>query len=164
LNAGLFALFLAGKDTGEIHRLNPALSLGQIVEARISGNWDARRDEYLDKLLTETATNVQRASLEAATFISDLLTVANKEHGDKLKRYLQTGNPKELGDFKIDNLTQLKVAIETLQKLTGADKKSVVNVSGEVLHRPVASVEEPATRTTPGESAAILKLLLGDGK
>jgi hypothetical protein len=161
LNAKLFQLFLNGKSTDEIHRLNPQLSLGQIVSARIEGRWDERREEHLDQLLTSTSMRVQQITLETADFVCDLFAVANREHGDKLRRYLQTGDEKELGDFRITSLAGFKTAIEILQKLTGQERQTTQKVHGavEVVHRPdpILSVARPPA---PAEAADVLKKLL----
>ncbi len=161
LNVKLFSLWLAGKDCEEIRRLNPALSLGQIIHARLTGDWDRRREEHIDKLLTETSTRVQQTTLEAATFVCDLIAVANREHGDRLRRYLQTGDEKELGDFRVSGLQGLKLAIEMLQKLTGQERKTTI--SGEVIHR--AETNLPVNREpTSQEAGIVLRLLLGGDK
>lgn len=162
LNAKLFQLFLNGKGCEEILRLNNNLSLGQIVAARVDGKWDERRDDHLDALLAQTSLRVQQVTLETADFVCDLFAVANREHGDKLRRYLQTGNELELGDFRITSLHGFKQAIEILQKLTGQDRQTStkVNIQGEVFHRPdpILSVARPPA---PAEAASALKLLLG---
>ncbi len=155
-NAKLFNLFLQGKSTEDIRRLNQTFSLGQIVAARIEGDWDELRRDHLEQLLKSTSLKVQQATLESAEFVCDLLAVANKEHGDKLRRYLQSGDPKELGDFRISSLAGLKMAIETLQKLTGADRQQSLHVSGDVTHR----AGTPAKQPTSEEASTVLKLLV----
>lgn len=157
LNAKLFNLFLQGKTCEEIRRLNEALTLGDIVAARLAGKWDERRDEHLDRLLNETSLRVQQVTMETADFVCDLLAAANKEHGDRLRRYIQTGDPKELGDFKIDSLQGLGKAIEMLQALTGQSRKQTVE------HRGKVEVDVPPSHSRPitaEEAGAALKLLL----
>lgn len=162
LNAKLFALFLNGKSCEDIRALNPHCPLGQIVAARLEGQWDDRKSEHLDALLTGAALRVQQTTLSTAEFVCDLLAVASKEHGQKLCRYLQTGDRNELGDFKIDTLTGLKTTIEILQKLTGEDKKQNIKVSGQVVHSssPTEVLTIKAIPTAE-EAAQALKLLLG---
>ncbi len=162
LNAQLFGLFLNGKNTEEIRRLNPLLTLGQIVSARIEGDWDKRRDEHLDRLLADTSGRIQQATMETSELICDMLAVANKEHGDKLRKYLQTGNEADLGDFKVDSLGNLKQAIEVLQKLTGQDKQSKLTLAGEILHRESESDEKKLP--TAEQANNVLKLLVGSKK
>lgn len=155
LNSQLFQLYLNGKTTEEIRRLNPQLALGEIVAAKVEGRWDDRRDDHLDALLSETAKRVQQATLETVDFVCDLLAVANKEHGDKLRRYLQTGNANELGEFKIDNLPQLKATIEVLQKLSGQDQKPALPQQ----QPQSAPVSLPTRPVDAKEAGRVLRLL-----
>ncbi len=96
--------------------------------------------------------------METATLVCDMLAVANVEHGDKLQRYLQTGDARELGDFKIDSISNLKTTIEILQKLTGQDRQSTVKHQGEVMYSPGA---DKKMMPTPEEAKTVLKLLVG---
>lgn len=157
LNAKLFQLYLNGKDCEEIRRLNPQLSLGEIAAAKIQGEWGRRREEHLSQLLEETSKRVQQTSMETTDFLCDILTAANREHGDKLRRFIQTGDSKDLGDFKIQSLASLKTVIETLYKLTGQDKQSQVRITGEVVHRKTEVI-----RPTSAEAGAVLKLITDD--
>lgn len=160
LNAQLFTLFLNGKTCEEIRRLNMALTLGQIVAARVEGDWDARRDEHLDRLLTETSKRAEQATLETVEFVCDMLAVASREHGEKFRRYLQTGSQADLGEFKIDSIFNLKQTIEILQKLTGADRvaKTEVKNTGEIVHRHEGQIL-PSKAPTSEEAANVLKNL-----
>ncbi len=155
LNAQLFNLFLQGKTCEEIRRLNQALQLGEIVAARIQGKWDERREEHLDRLLKAATERAQQTTLETADFVCDILAAANREHGDRLRRYLQNGDEAELGDLRITSLHSLKQTVEILQKLTGQDKQTKVTVAGEILH----SASEKK-QTTPEQASKILKLLI----
>lgn len=159
-NAKFFNLFLQGKSCEDIRRLNQTISLGQIVAARIEGDWDALRKEHLDQLLRETSLRVQQTTLQTADFVCDLLAVANKEHGDQLRKYLQTGDPKELGSFRIDSLKSLREAVEVLQKLTGQDKQTTIHHKGEVQHSvsplPILQANKAPSAD---EAARVLKLL-----
>lgn len=158
LNARLYNLFLQGRSCAEIQAQNRPLSLGQVVSARIEGEWDRRRSEHLDSLLTNTTLRVQQGTLETADFVLDLLAVMKVEHGAKLRQYLQSGDKSDLGDFKIDSLSNLKSTIEILQKLTGQDKKQQLNVTGEITHKDKTAGN---SAPTSDEAQRILKLLMG---
>jgi hypothetical protein len=155
LNMKLFQLFLQGKGTEEIRRLNPQLQLGEIVAARIEGRWDERREEHLDQLLSNASMRVQQATMETADFVCDLLAVASREHGDRLRRYLQSGDETELGDFRVTSLGSLKTAIEMLQKLTGQDQQRHLKVTGNLTTTPAAADATPSS----AQAATVLKLL-----
>jgi len=153
LSAQLFELFLTGKSCEEIRRLNPAIGLGQIVAARLKGEWDLRRDEYANSLLDKTMDRVKQSTLESALLVCDMLSVANKEHGEALRKYLQSGDVKELPPFRINSMQSFKYAVEVLQKLSGQDRQQQVKVSGTVNHE-VAEAED----TTPSGTASDLAI------
>jgi hypothetical protein len=155
LNAKLFELWLNGCDCAEIHRLNDTLSLGQIVNARVMGEWDRRRDEHAAKLLEETAGRFRQVTLESVGFVADMLAAANKLHGDSFKRYLQSGNPSDLPALAVDSLAAYQKAVDLMMKLTGQDKQSKVVV--EATHR----VEAARQPLNAAESASNLKRLRG---
>ena len=156
--AKLFKLFLNGKTTSEIQRLNPQFSFGQVVNARIQGEWDRRYEDHVNELLDNTASRVRQVTLESINFVCDLLSVTHQMHGDCIKKFLQTGNPDDLGGLQINSLQGYKQVVELLQKLTGQDKQQNVNVSGTVMHKADAS-DGKNTQPTSEEAADILKLL-----
>jgi hypothetical protein len=88
--------------------------------------------------------------MESVMFSADLLASANKMFGDKLKKYIQTGDERELGTLKIDSLKQYRDAVELLLKLTGQDKK--VEITGQV-----KQTVEFTGPMTPKDAAALLK-------
>lgn len=155
LNTQLFQLYLQGKSLEEIRRINPQLQLGEIVAARVEGRWDDKRDEYLQNLLQSTSERVQQSTLETIDFVRDMLAVAKRQFGDKFQRYLQTGDEKELGEFKIESLTQLKAAIEALQKLTGQEKRVIEHRGGISLDQ-----DQVAKPVTAAEASRALKLVI----
>lgn len=163
--AKLFRLFLNGKSTHEIHRLNPNFSLGQVVDARIKGKWDEKYQQHIDELLNGVKARVQQVTLESIEFVADIISAANQRFGDQIKKYLQSGNPADLGDLQITSLDGYRKAIELLQKLTGLDKQPV---KGEmtVLHKADESMQgtKPNIVQSAEEAAEILKLLLAASK
>jgi hypothetical protein len=146
----LFELFLNGSTCEEIIQLNPNFSLGMIVRARVEGLWDERRAKHIDHLFEHVRERVQQVQMESVMFTSDLLAGANKMFGDKLKKYLQTGDERELGGLRIDTLKQYRDAVDLLMKLTGQDKK--VEVTGTT--KTVVEFKGPLS---PKTAAALLK-------
>ncbi len=150
VQAQLFSLYLNGTSCEEIAKLNPNFSLGMIVRARVEGLWDERRDAHLESLFSGVRERVQQVQMESVVFTSDLLSSANKMFGDKLKKYLQTGDERELGALRIDSLKQYRDAVDLLMKLTGQDKK--IEVTGQT-----KTVVEFTGPVSPKDAAALLK-------
>lgn len=160
--AKLFKLFLNGKTTSEIQRLNPQFTFGQIVNARVMGEWDRRFNEHLDELLNNTASRVRQVTMESINFVCDLLSVTHQMHSDRIKKFLQTGDPSELGTLQINSLQGYKQGVELLQKLTGQDKQQNVKVDGTITHK--AEAPSHANQPSPEEAANILQLLASASK
>lgn len=120
----LFGLFLQGYSTEEIQRLNPnygSLGLGLIVRARIEHDWDRLRDEYIADLMSTVKQTVEKSALESIQFAADGMAVYRKLVGDRFKRYLQTGNPEDLGEFKEMSFKTYKDLIGIMHQLTSAN-------------------------------------------
>lgn len=157
----LFQLFLNGKGCEEIRRLNQQYTLGQIVQARIFGEWDRRYQDHVNDLLDNTKNRAMQTTLESINFVSDLLAATNKLHGDKISKFLQSGNEKDLGDLQITSLTGYKTAVELLQKLTGQDKQQRLTSDVTITHKADESLLAVARAPNSEEAAEILKMLLG---
>jgi hypothetical protein len=161
---GLFCLYLNGKPLSEIANLNSGqCTFGQVVHAAVEGDWHKHRQVYLQDLLGNVRTRVQQVAAEGANFIADSLSAAHKEHGLALKRYLQTGDKAQLGEFAITNAGQYANAINMLLKLTGADNNKNINITGNINH----TANEPAsgaTSVTLAGLAAAKKALEGQKK
>lgn len=121
LQAEMFQAFLHGDDLPTLVRRHPGIRLGQVVRAAKEGNWHDLRAEYRDQLLRSVIPRVQQVQSEAILFSADLMAVAHKMHGGKLRKYLETGDEKDLGDFHIKTLDGYKKNSEIFLKMTGQD-------------------------------------------
>lgn len=156
INAQLFNLFLAGHTCQEIVKINPNLGLGMVVRARIEGMWDERRRVLTAELLDGVKEVAFRAQADSIKFVGDLLTAAHRHIGEKVQRYIQTGDEEHIKDVGIHSLKQYKEIVELLLKLTGQDGKREVKLKGEgaggtLTGAPVVTVE--AKDVTPGAGA-----------
>lgn len=139
-----FKLYLQGHTCQEIAELNPALGLGIVVRARVDHDWDKQREEHIQGILTNIRQVVQKTQLDAIRFVSEGLAVFQKLAGDKFQKYLQSGDIKDLGDFKDMSFKSYKELLELMLKLTGQNENK--KVSGEVVHRH--QVVEPTPTVT----------------
>ncbi len=151
----LFELYLAGRTFSEIRALNTQWGLGQIVHAGVMGRWNEHRAVYLDDLFTRARDRARQVVSEAAEFIGDSLTAAHKQHGAAMRRYIQTGDPDELGAFAIASPHQYKEQLEMFLKATGQDNVKRVSGSVEVNHTVQQTLPPAApTKTNPKASLA----------
>lgn len=128
LSLKMFELFLNGSNCDEIVKVNNnQFTLGQVLEVRLRDGWDERREKYLTDLYSGVVDKVRQTQMESIVFTSDLLAAAHKQFGQKLKRYLQTGDEKELGPLSLNGLQAYQKAIDIMLKLTGQDKKEAAS-------------------------------------
>lgn len=156
LQVKLFTLFLQGIDCVEIARLNQGISLGQVIIARIEGRWDEKRQDHIEKLLRDTSLRLQQTTLEGIDFIAAQLAAVHKIEGDRIKRFLQSGDKADLGTFDISSWKSYKEVIEILKTLTGADKKTQQH-SGEIIHKHEHTVPATNRGMVHSESRAIIE-------
>lgn len=154
--AQLFQLYLQGHDCDEIRRLRPNFSLGQIVEARVEGQWDMRRQEHVQRLMRATQEKVAQTQLESVEYICNLVAAHHRLQGDKLKRFLMSGDPKDLGDAGITSFKQYKEVLATLRELL-KPAETVQRVTGEVthVHRAEAAPEKMRVIEQEEQSSAL---------
>ena len=121
---GMFELFLAGHSCEEIQRLNPQFALGMILHARVRDGWDEKREQHVDDLYKKVRERFLQIQMEGVTFTSDLLAVVHKLHGDKLKRYLQSGQLEDLEGCGLlpRTIKEMRDTWEMMAKMTGQDK------------------------------------------
>lgn len=131
--ANLFSLYLQGQSCEEIAALNPGFGIGAIVRARVDHEWDKLRDEHITHLMENARLTAHAAQLDAIRFIAEGLAAYRKLAGDKFKRFLQTGDEKDLGGFKDMSFKMYKELLELLFKLTGQDTPTQ-KVVGNVVH------------------------------
>jgi hypothetical protein len=121
--AKFFELYLTGNSCAEIHRLNKAFPYEAILWARVKFDWDKQKDDAQVDLMSAVREKVIRAQLETTSFMADLLVATSKKHGDKIKKFIQTGNEEDLGDaLSVDSLFALLKVADGLMKITGQDK------------------------------------------
>lgn len=121
---GFFQLFLAGRTCLEIAEMNKGFTLGQIVRCRVEGEWDRRLKEHLEQLMRDTLNQVTQVKLESLRYQSDLIRVHHRLYGERIAKFLQTGNPDELAGVP---LPTYKVLVQQLAELTeNKDQKVTV--------------------------------------
>jgi hypothetical protein len=164
VQAQLFALYLNGKSCTEIRKLNPNFSLGQVVDAAVQGDWETQKQEYLNGLMKKARDRLQQTGCEAISFLADQLAAAHKMHGDSVAKYLQTGDPADLGSFGIGSMKQYRDALELLLTASGANKTSTLNVQGEVFHTSNVNNTPPASSVSTGNPGLSLRELAAQKK
>src|SRR5271166_1598899 len=159
-----FISYLNGNDCREICKLQPGLPYEAILWAKFKYNWDRQKEEHIFNLHNAIKERVVKAQLDTTALISDMLTAASRLHGEKIKKYLQTGNATDLGDaMKIDSIGGLIKVVEGLQKITGQDNiKRIKTENTQNLNLTTQSDEDKEPISS--ESSEKIMQILADEK
>lgn len=160
--------YLQGSTCEDILKLSKGMALGAIVDCKIRDRWDDRLVEYRATLLDQVGQRLRQVQLESVQHIADQLAVAHKRDGDRLKRFLMTGDNADLGGASfITGIKSYSEAVKALLALTGQDKdkKGPVAVQVSVGPQPIGAagqtvdavlVEEPDRE----QAAKLIELLM----
>jgi hypothetical protein len=146
-NKRLFELYLNGMSIQDMLSLNPGLNLGLLLKARVDGRWDERRDAYLGELLGGVTGRVKQMAAEALGFMTLQLGVMHKKHGMAMKKFMQTGDPKDLQGSGLvpDSIRDQKTIIEAISRLLEAGKPAKGGEGGPLV----------AVTAAPGSSVTL---------
>jgi hypothetical protein len=162
----LYELFLNGYSCEEIFRVNGGkIPLGQIVDARIRYQWDERKSQQLESVYGNIEQKVLKTKNDAVLHITDSLAAAHKLMGDRIKMFLQEGNPELLGGMDLTNLKTYKELLQMLVTLTSdksTGKSKDVQIHGAVKHVHTVVTEESRALSS-GDAAKVLDLLDANG-
>ena len=161
LSASFFELYLNGNDVFEIQKLNKAYDIGAIIDCKVRFSWDEKKDAYINNLHTNAMSRLMQVQMESANFLADVLSAAHKRHGIALRKYLQSGDPRDIEGFDIGNISSYSKSIEALMKITGQDQKKKVQLEG-TLNSNIAVSEAMERPMTQNQAANILEILADD--
>jgi hypothetical protein len=157
-SARMFELFLNGSDAREIQRINKAFPLGGILDAQVRYKWTQKRDDYCSELQDKIKTKVLKAQMETTELMTDMLAAARRKHSDKLKKFIQSGDEKDLdGVINIESLQGLLKVTEGLLKITGQDR--VIKTKTENTQNFNVNVNTGTSDLSPEDAAAVLKIM-----
>lgn len=148
LNQSLFELFFNGCSAEDIHELNPSFPVCAIQWMRVAYKWD-------DTVMTNVIRNnslligkINKAQVDAAMLMSDMIAVASKKHQNKLRKYLQTGDERCLeGIMTLDNPERFSKMVESLIKLVYREEQ-VMQIKIPIKSMPQAIKDKVQTITT----------------
>lgn len=157
-SARMYELFVNGSDAREIQRINRAFPLGGILDAQIRYKWTQKRDQYALELQDKVKDKVMKAQLETTELLTDVLAVARRKYSDKLKKFIQSGDEKDLeGAINVESIQSLLKVTEGLLKITGQDR--VIKTKTENTQNFNVNVNTGNSDLTPEDAAAVLKIM-----
>lgn len=147
VNQPFFELFHNGCLADEIHKLNPSYSVQAIQWMRIAFKWDDTLQHTIMKNNALAIGKINKAQVDAAMLMSDLIAVATKKNQDKLRKYLQTGDEAHLVDIMtLDSPERFSKMVESLVKLVyREDNPIVIKVSNNTIPQKTKQAAQQIT-------------------
>lgn len=127
--AKFYELFLQGCSCEEIARLNQGVDLGAIIDARLKYDWDKEKSIYITNLMSQIREQTQKNYMESVKFLGNVLTTVHMRFEEKLKKYFQTKDEADLGEFALTDMKEYRHNLDLFFRLTGQDAKAVKGVS-----------------------------------
>ena len=83
-----------------------------------------KRDKHTEDLMAQVRITAQKGAMDAVRFASDGMAVFHVLAGNRFKKYLQSEDEDQLGDWSGMTFKTYKDMVEMFLKLTGQDKSS----------------------------------------
>jgi hypothetical protein len=112
----LYEMFLIGSSFHEIQQQFPQYEVGQIVLTAALKKWGVDREKMQGTLRDRVRAKVVKSVIEQVDFLTSMLSVANVEHLEEMRRYILDANsPKP--SLRISSIKDYKEVTETLSKI-----------------------------------------------
>ena len=170
----LFSLFLQGYSIDALVKQNQnygSLGLGLISQARVEYGWDQEREAYIKSLMESTRVSAEKSTLESLQFSQDGRAVYHRLIGGKFKKFLQSGNEEDLGEFAGMSFASYLKFVDLFRTMSGKETKSKVaaiqvEVAAAPLPTPLPSAPESdeGTMSASRASELLAEMLKGESK
>jgi len=152
----LYELYLNGYTTEGIYKIvSDKYTWPQIVEAKFRYDWDKNRKRQVVALHKHVEERIVKARADGVTMIADWIAASKKFTGDKIQKYLVSGDPADLGAIDLSNLKTFKTLVEMLNMLAPAPKPDKdIQVTGVVNH-----VHQTLPQPSSQNAAKLLEIL-----
>lgn len=133
----LYEMYMVGCSFYEIHQQFPRYSVDQIILTAALRGWPRDRDKMMGSLRDRVQAKVVKSVIEQVDFLTTMLSVANAEHMEAMKKFVIDPDKNPLPSIRVQNIKEYKEVVETLHKLvagaTGAAKNSKSSAMFEAL-------------------------------
>jgi hypothetical protein len=114
----LYELYMIGYTFSEIHSQYPDYELDRIILTAAICEWPKDRDNMLFTLRDKIQAKVMKSLVDQVEFLTTMVTVANIEHLEQMRRYIINPTPQNEPSIKINSIKDYKDTIDILGKIT----------------------------------------------
>jgi hypothetical protein len=153
-------IYTLGYSCEEIHEMFPEYSLGLILHARITHEWDKTRVDLSEKL-SKIKENVIISKLESVQFLTEMLKAVHVKHRQDILRFLANPDREDAPKVLPNSLHGYQQILTLLDEVMG-NNQNKDSKSSDFSASPLVSVtintDQPKTvEAKVGDSKAILR-------
>lgn len=158
----LYEMFLIGSSLHEINQQFPEYEVGQIVLTAALKKWGMDRDKMQGTLRDRVRAKVVKSVIEQVDFLTSMLSVANVEHVDEMRKYvLDQSNPKP--SLRIQSIKDYKEVTEVLSKIVQGATPNAKNNSMSPMFDALAPTHAKSIEKKKDEDDIDLDSILDKG-
>ena len=113
----LYELLMIGYSFTDIHNQYPQYPMGQIILTAALSGWCKDRDKMMGTLRDRIQARAAKSIIEQVDFLTSMLSVANVQHLDAMRKYILDPVNNPLPKLLISDIKEYKEVAETLNKL-----------------------------------------------
>jgi len=123
----LYEMYMVGCSFNEIHSQFPQYPVAAIVLTCALRGWAYDREKMLGSLQDRVQTKVVKSVIDQVDFLTLMLSVANADNMDAMRKYIADPKKNPKPDIRVQNIKEYREVVETLHKLvagaTNANQK-----------------------------------------
>lgn len=143
-------IYTLGYSCEEIHEMFPEYSLGLILHARVTHEWDRTRLDLGDRL-NKIKENVIVSKLESVQFLTEMLKAVHVRHRQEILRFLANPEREEAPKVLPNSLHGYQQILSLLDEVMGNNQKKD-GKPGEAMASPLVSVTINTDQVKPIEA------------
>lgn len=160
----MYNLYLEGYSCYEIAKQNKSLSEEDILHCRYKYKWDELKDNYIMDRQKQITERLLKSKMESVEYLVNLLSVTHKANKEQILKYIQTGKEEDKPKDLLLGPSGYKSVIEMIQKITGEDRQSKVQVDQNTNINIKGDTELLKKLLDPANAAKLLNHIAEDKK
>ena len=161
----MFSLYMSGRTYIEISKITKTKkNIVYYMSAKF--NWYSKRMEYLNSIQDAMVKKITTTRVESINFIANLIQFHHKWYGEKIDKYMETGDNLHIEDMDVKSLGQYFKSIEILEKMLNPSNVNKPGNSGTIININSAGneinssdIKDNTIDVEPGAAGDILKKL-----
>ena len=154
----LLDLYYEGHSIEHINELFPQWSVGALLSARHTYEWDKQKEKYIQDMMDQFRGRLVKSKLESVNYLMSQLTLTHKEFAKEMDAYIKDPSEENLPKMRIKGNREYREMMKALQEALALGDKQPAAGGGQVLVN-VNAAEGSVIQISQGEQSKILETL-----